>query len=281
MARYRRGKMALYEVMSKARLKRGYGRTLEKVRTDQDGEAEPVVDKEESVVAEEAAVTDAAAVREDSAVADSGAAGMPGASFQWRRKPRVVQYNSGRIELSIPYQIGIALVLGLVALVLIAYQAGQRSLVKGGVQAKKPVNSVGGNRLNPVVGPGVGPRENVKVVKESPSATENSGAVMPKAGNVIVLVQHNAERDLVPVRAHFASYGIATEIVRWDNRFYLVTQDRYESVAGGDGRAAIRRIAEVGKEYKGKAPKGYEPFAPHYFSDAYGQKVDEFGQKVK
>jgi len=83
------------------------------------------------------------------------------------------------------------------------------------------------------------------------------------------------------VRAHFASYGIATEIVRWDNRFYLITQDRYESVAGGDGRAAIRRIAEVGKEYKGKAPQGYEPFAPHYFSDAYGQKVDESGQKVK
>ena len=34
MARYRRGKMALYEVMSKARIKPSYGQTLEKLRAE-------------------------------------------------------------------------------------------------------------------------------------------------------------------------------------------------------------------------------------------------------
>ena len=124
MARKRRGKMALYEVMSKAKNKPGYKRTLETIRSGKPSDEELTKDKEEAIAAETAVEdapdvpveqTDAAAEHE---VADDGIMAV-----QWRRKPRVVQYNNGRVEFSVPYQLGIAVVLGLIVVMLLAFRA--------------------------------------------------------------------------------------------------------------------------------------------------------------
>ena len=81
---------------------------------------------------------------------------------------------------------------------------------------------------------------------------------------------------MAPVQTHFAGYGIATEIANWGGQYFLITKDRYDNLStpGTEGYKALQRIVEVGAKYKGKAPEGFETFAPHYFKDAYGMKVN-------
>ena len=276
MARYRRGKMALYEVMSKAKEKPGYRRTLENIRTGKPSDEEPIAEKEEAVVSETTLGDDTSVVSDETtAVEEYETVKASSLSVQWRRKPRVVQYNNGRVEFSIPYQIGIAAVLGLVVVMLLAFRVGQRSVVvKKAVSGNLPLEPGAGSR-KPVMDRNEGVHKETTPVRATGQGSGNIGAVTASTGsNPIVLVEYVAERDLVPVRAHFASYGIATEIVRSGNAYFLITQDRYDSIKSGDGYLAKQRITEVGADYKGKAPAGYETFAPHYFSDAYRKKMD-------
>ena len=105
--------------------------------------------------------------------------------------------------------------------------------------------------------------------------TRAAEPVAAKGGNVIVLVEYQSQADLVPVKKHFAEFGIETEIVNWAGRYFLITKDRYDGFSVGfDGYEAKRKIVEVGALYKDKAPEGYETFAPHFFRDAYGKKVE-------
>ena len=93
---------------------------------------------------------------------------------------------------------------------------------------------------------------------------------------MIVLVQYETPGDLAPVRDHFSDYGIETMIVKTSRSYLLITKDRYGSMSSGSpGDRARLRIVEVGALYRGKAPEKFETFAPHYFSDAYGMKVEE------
>ena len=96
-----------------------------------------------------------------------------------------------------------------------------------------------------------------------------------KANNVIVLVEYKVKADLLPVQQHFANYGIETEIIKENDNYFLITKSRYENTEkpGTDGYKAKKKIIEVGTKYKGKAPAGYETFAPNFFRDAYGKKI--------
>ena len=78
-----------------------------------------------------------------------------------------------------------------------------------------------------------------------------------------------------PVQAHFAEYGIETEIVMENGSYFLRTKNRYDNprTPGTDGYEALQEIIKVGAKYKGKAPPNYETFSPRFFSDAYGKKV--------
>ena len=98
-----RGKKALYEVMSKAKVKPGAGKIVEPLHPKkaeeqlrQNRNEQPVVEK-------------------------------PQAATQWWTKPRMMQLHAGRIEFSLSYQIAIAIVLGLIALALIIFRLGQYS----------------------------------------------------------------------------------------------------------------------------------------------------------
>jgi len=243
-----RGKKALYEVMSKARNKPGYGRTLEQMRPKRPEEGKSAVNVE-----------------------------TPKATSRWLRKPRIVQFNFGRIEFSIPYQLAIAIVLGLILLVLAAFRLGQEyhlteqraisTAVENQQIMKTPIEREVADITEPPAPDKDRTLPDIEEVKPAqPSSTGN---------NVIVMVQYEARADLVPVQAHFAEYGIETEIVKENGRYFLQTKNRYDNpkTPGTDGYKALQEIIKAGAKYKGKAPPTFETFSPNFFSDAYGKKV--------
>jgi hypothetical protein len=262
MAR-KRSKKALYEVMSKARNKPGYGRTLEKMRPKKP------VHKKENVKTNKKSEADVETSK---------------AAAKWWRKPRIVQFNVGRIEFSMPYQFGVVFVLVSVLLVLAAFNLGRFYVSTD----KNPGDPVENNTKPPVQEKQI-EQQKVPDVIEQPEPIEESvlrnieqpkppESVIPKStgNNVIVLVQFGSREDLRPVQAHFADHDIVTEIVMEKGRYYLQTKNRYDNPgkAGTNGYKALQDIIRVGAKYKGKAPPSYETFAPHFFSDAYGKKVN-------
>jgi hypothetical protein len=185
------------------------------------------------------------------------------------RKPSLFHWAGGRIEFSLPYSLVTAAALVFVLFLVVAYRAGQNSRVVESVPEQaagtpqeptawmppefEPVDSTGSD--SPVESPGT--------------------AVAAGGSNVIVLVEYDTPGDLGPVQDHFGDYGIETQIVKRGSSYLLITADKYGSMASGSaGDQARRRIVEVGALYRGKAPEGFETFAPHYFSDAYGMKVE-------
>jgi hypothetical protein len=247
-----RGKKALYEVMSKARVKPEQGKIVEHPQPQKPVEEVPVIRHKEP-------------------------AGVPKSAAKWWRKPRIVQLNAGRIEFSMPYQIAVALLLVFIFVIIAAYRLGQSSNPAGRGQVSQLDNAI------PEI-VGEKPAEQAKSDAQQPAAppenvttkTEAAEPAKPKGNNVIVLVQYDSLPDLAPVQAHFSEYGIETEIVAERGRYFLQTKERFDNPEkpGTDGYKAKQRIAEVGAKYKGKAPAGYETFAPYYFSDAYGKKVN-------
>lgn len=247
-----RGKKALYEVMSRARSKSGSSRAPEQPAPKKPGETEP-----------------AAKPKSEPAATKSSA--------KWWRKPRLVQLNAGRIEFSMPYQVAVAAGLVLVLALLASYRLGQSAGLaapKGGPTpsgSQAPQGPTGNltNRTASDIPPPVAPVERTRPKPEKVEPVVSTG------DNVIVLTHYHTMADLGPVQAHFAAYGIVTEIVPESGRYVLQTKQRYQNTTapGSDGYKAIQKIKEVGALYKGKAPPGYEAFAPNYFSDAYGKKV--------
>jgi len=253
MARNRK-KKALYEVMSKARDKPGYGRTLEKMRPKK-----PVEKKDEPVTNQKSA-TDVETSK---------------TAAKWWRKPRIVQFNVGRIEFSMPYQLAVALVLGLILLVLAAFWLGQEYSPTDQRTISTAIERQQINRRTPMEREAADIREPPALAEDSTLLDEELEPVKPKptGNNVIVLVQYESHADLVPVRDHFAEYNIDTEIVMENGRWFLQTKNRYDNpgTRGTDGYKALQDIIKVGAEYK--APPNYEPFTQHLFSDAYGKLV--------
>ncbi|MHC4573785.1 MAG: hypothetical protein ACYS76_06590 [Planctomycetota bacterium] len=243
MARARnRKKKALYEVIGQGRLKPGYGRTGEPVQAGRSEQGEGGSEGPEGAMAEVAS--------------------------KWPRRPRVVQFSAGRIEISMPYQLGIAVVLGVILLFLVVYRLGQMSYsrveqaAESGVKTKdfaleKPVATARTDRT------------------PEAEAAERPEPVEVKGNNRIVIQTFQVPSQLEPVREYFGSLGIETEIRKMGDWYYLVTKDKYDNPErpGTDGYAAKEKIIELGADYK--APPGYESFGTRPFHDAYGMKFDD------
>jgi hypothetical protein len=244
-----RGKKALYEVMSKARVKPERGKIVEHLRPKKTDEEVP-------------------------AARQKRPAGVPKSTAKWWRKPRIVQLNAGRIEFSMPYQIAVVLLLVFIFVILAAYRLGQSSNPAEQKQAGQP-NPVTLEMKNerPAEHAMSDVREPVVQPENTTAKTEVAEPVKSTGNNVIVLAQYDSLPDLAPVQAYFAEHGIELEIVPESGRYFLQTKQRYDNPAtpGTDGYKAKQKIVEVGKTYK--APAGYETFASNYFSDAYGKKV--------
>jgi hypothetical protein len=248
MARRRR-KKALYEVMSKTRLKPTPDRKVERLRPKEPAKAK------------------LSTVKPDVA--------MPEKPVRWWRRPRALQLNAGRIEISIPYQLAIAALLGLVLLLLIAFRIG---FWLGHVEqrpASSPARVEGSNRENPVehanVG-GAGRRESGEgVVRPEPKPEP----AKPGGNNRIVIQEWLLPTHLTPVKEYFDQNGIRTEIIKARGTYYLVTKDKYDDPGkpGTNGYLVRQRIIELGPKYK--APPGYERFAPNFFTDAYGRRFED------
>jgi len=229
MARSRK-KMALYEVIGKTWPKSGHAKTVEKLHPEKSAKDEPV--------------------------AEDATTQRPERAIRWLKRPRIVQFNAGRIELSMPYQLAIALLLAIVLLILISYRLGQISYLS----KQKPIDS-SVNRPGPI--------------KKTTPNVRKSEPVVSKGDNRIVIQTYKFSADLEPVKRHFAQAGIETEIRKIGNWYYLLTKDKYENPKrqGTDGNIARQKIIEWGAKYK--APPGFETFAPKLFSDAYGMKFED------
>ena len=240
MARYRK-KKPLYEVISKTRPGPGRGRAAERLPPETAGKDEPATQK--------------------------SAAPASDWVSQWRRKPRIVQFNAGRIEISMPYQLAIALLLGVVLLILVAFRAGEYNARAGqglGPQGPRTARS----------GEGTTPSPTKKKPDSTIAAPKTPGvSAEPKGDHRIVIQQFYRNRDLEHVQRYFLAHGIETVIVKRGDQYFLLTKDAYENPkrAGTDGAAALKRIKQIGAAYK--APQGYESFAPRLFSDAYPEKI--------
>ena len=113
-----------------------------------------------------------------------------------------------------------------------------------------------------------------------PAETEEEiEPVKPKGKNAIVLAHSGRYVDFQPVVEHFAKDGIALEIVPLESgRFQLRTVEQFESDPAMPGTAGFKlksKIVRIGPSYKGRAPAGLNTFAPHYFTDAYGDNVED------
>jgi hypothetical protein len=246
-----RKKKALYEVISRTGSKSSYDRLLRQPRPGETG------GKDKPTASEPATLSRGVG--------------------RWPRRPRIVQFNAGRIEISMPYQLAIALLLGLVLLVVVAFRLGQITYLssqKATDSTAKMSESV--QRATPEMIASIprraAPAEERAAV--SPVAPKVE-PVKPKGNNRIVIQTYQVRADLEPVKQYFAQFGIETEIIKIDGWYHLATKDKYENPEkqGTDGYLAKQRIIELGAEYK--APPGYETFGSKPFSDAYGKRFDE------
>ncbi|MBN2589650.1 MAG: hypothetical protein JXA96_07300 [Sedimentisphaerales bacterium] len=257
MAR-KRGKMALYEVMSKARARAEQNRTVEPLQPQRKPEpVKPVPVVEEIDVPE------------------------PQVAVNWRKKPRIVQYNLGRIEFSMPYQLAITAGLGLILLLLLAYRFGQFSSGNVRQSVTEPAGNSGGNsNSRPGVTGLASPASMTTPAADNtenrvPENTENvAGFGDPDGDNVIVIAEHGNLSQLRPVEKYFNDNEIPTQIYQVGDRYQLWTVAKFKGdpkTSGTTGNIVLQKIIDIGANYE--APQGYESFAAHKFSDAYGRKV--------
>jgi len=241
MVRNRR-KKALYEVISKTGSKSSYDRLLRQPHPGEPG-------KDKSIASEPTTLS-------------------RGVS-KWPRRPRVVQFNAGRIEISMPYQVAIALLLAIILLLLVFFRLGQITYLSS----------------EEVTGADIGMPQTVqKVVPEAaagppqtlePASVEKLEPVGTEGNNRIVIQTYQFRAQLEPVKQYLARFGIETKIRKIDDWYYLVTSDKYENPEkpGTDGYLVKQKIIDLGTKYK--APPGYETFGTKPFHDAYGMRFDD------
>ncbi|UCF43041.1 MAG: hypothetical protein JSV99_10745, partial [Planctomycetota bacterium] len=193
----------------------------------------------------------------------------------WPRRPRILQLNAGRIEISIPYEVAVALLLGVILLALIVFRLGQSSSPADQKLADSQAETPPAARQ--LIPPATELTQMPDTAEEQIAAAlaERIEQPEPTGDNRVVIQTYQLRPHLVPVQQYFARFGIETEIRKIGDWYYLLTKDRYENPErpGTDGYAAKQKIIELGAAYK--APLGYETFGEKPFHDAYGKRFEE------
>jgi len=308
VSRHNKGQRALYEAMSRSRAKPKRRKVLEslrpqlaRIRVPSIKQVAPALQrlrqavtpkpKERIEPAGPPAEKPAAAPMVAPVVVERpGLKPVQGPTQTWLR-PKRVQINDGRIEISVPWQLGVAIGLGLILIVLIAFRLGQIDQKARFAGTQQPVQTKA-----PAAVPSDDAEPTDSGEAQADAAAAGSGTATPapaQGDHVIVLTQYPVRTHLEPVRAYFASKGVQTEILavstlrqyfseRGLNTAVLPNDDGFMLVTSGtlyenpnspdsDGYAMKQDIVQLGAQYK--APTGYETFAPNYFSDAYGMKI--------
>ena len=176
----------------------------------------------------------------------------------WSSRPRMVSLLQGRIELSIPYQLAIAILLGVLLLLQIAFWFGQ-------VSGKKIATAGAGIDLAPAARVEAQPR--TPAVDTTLSDVPAGVTIAPSGSNHIVIQQFGVRRDLEPVMNYFSGKGVECLIIEYNGKQFLVTKNRYNRA---NGNKVLEKVKNIGAGYR--APTGFESFAPRLFSDAYLKK---------
>ncbi len=178
----------------------------------------------------------------------------------------MVQVNRGRLEISVPYQLAIAIGLAVALLALASYRFGQHRALKGSVAAAESVEQP------VVVESAVASEEEAGIDETEPEDNSGNTGLTSAGNNRIVIQAWKNETQLIPVQAYFSGHGIETEIRKIGQTYYLVTTAKYDNPQrpGTDGYRAKQRIVELGAGYE--APAGYGSFD---FKSAYGMKFDD------
>jgi len=192
----------------------------------------------------------------------NGPAGSAGKPTEGLKKPSMFWFADGRLEMSVPYQLAIAVILGVILLVMVVFRLGQASMGRTG--DGKAVNTVARD-----------PRVVSIAEKSAVSGEPDTVASEDAGGNRIVIQTFKVRAQLEPVRDYFASAGLATEIKSQGDWYYLVTRDKYENPDNPttEGYRVKQKVIQLGTEYK--APPGYETFGPKPFHDCYGMRFDD------
>ena len=242
MARKRK-KKALYEVISQSRSRSSIERATQKDTERADTGESAVSDKVDTSV-----------------------------RTQWPRKPKLFQFNAGRVEISMPYQLAVAMLLGIVLLVLVFFRLGQMSYLKNqnsqsGETSKEfepgSLNSDGEIYSIETRSNGQ-PKE---ITTGFTSGVESTG------DNVIVIQILKDRTQLEPVKDYYSSLGIETRIIGKNDRYYLVTEKRYDNPDSTAAYSAKQMIIRRGADYK--PPPGYKGFGEKPFSDAFFMKIED------
>jgi len=249
----RRRKKSLYEVMGGTLSKSGTHKPLRQPSTEEPGQDEAIA---------------------------AGADTRPQAAerfARWPKRPRIIQLNAERIEISIPYQLAIAILLAIILLILVVFRLGQMTSPapqhETDQSAKIPQNTqIMAPRPTEAAPQRLAVTEEIAAVTASPEKTE---PVSLTGNNRIVIQTYQLRLHLEPVKQYFAQVGIETEIKKIGDWYYLVTKNKYENPEkpGTDGYITKQNIIEWGAKYK--APPGYETFGAKPFHDAYGMRFDE------
>jgi hypothetical protein len=189
-----------------------------------------------------------------------GLEGQPVGVSQVQRtqtKPRALQLNRGRFEVSLRYDVAIVLGLLLILCLMGAYRLGEYSSIKE--NATTPDEGVPMTAPEPVTNTAAPVTESGRTTVE-----EESGG-----DNWIVIATHQSEGQLAPVQQYFEGYGIETQIRKVAGVYILHTKQTYDNPnrAGSNGEKVRRQIIEIGKGYE--PPSGYRSFD---FTTAYGMK---------
>jgi hypothetical protein len=172
-------------------------------------------------------------------------------------KPRAIQLNHGRFEVSLRYDVAIVLGLLLILSLMGAYRLGEYSSIKENVTTQDEsivmtAPETVSNTATPVTEP-----ERTAVEEES------------SGDNWIVIATNQSEGQLAPVQQYFEGYGIETQIRKVAGVYILHTKRTFGNPnrAGSDGEKMRRQIIEIGEDYE--PPSGYRSFD---FTTAYGMK---------
>lgn len=202
-------------------------------------------------------------------------------AVKWPNKPKFLQLNAGRVEMSIPYQLAVVFVLVAFVVVLAAFRFGKASVTKSVAVVKAPAvvkKVVEQPVYKPVVEPEVKSSDLPVGLVAKESSQETPVPPTNVDGSNIVIQALRSRNDLEPVKDYFAGHGIATEIKTVKSWYYLITVNKYESLseAGSPGNDMLKKIIELGVGYN--APQGFESFrvkGKTPFQDAYGMKFED------
>jgi hypothetical protein len=204
-----------------------------------------------------------------------------------------VQLNAGRVEISVPYHIGIVVVLVMALVVLAAFRLGQKfsgTKVKAAAMTAAPVQVAKENASAETAAP-------TPSSSTTSAASASSGGretAQPAGDNLIVLKYSTQQAELDKAKDFFVKNGI--DVAVWSvaalrdglaqhqwkanglpkgDGYLLITNGFYGNPdnPATDGYAIKQKISELGKKYK--------PAAPKFFTDAYGVKLSRVGQQEK